>query len=103
LLAAKFGVPVCPHAGGVGLCELVQHLAMLDYLSISASTEDRVIEYLDHLHEHFEDPVELVAGCYRAPTKPGYSAEMKLTSRAYFRYPDGPEWTAALTAGAPHS
>ena len=103
LLAAKFGVPVCPHAGGVGLCELVQHLAMLDYLSISASTENRVIEYLDHLHEHFEDPVKLVGGSYRAPTKPGYSAEMKLTSRAYFGYPDGPEWTTALLAGAPHS
>src|SRR5260370_7638088 len=103
LLAAKFGVPVCPHAGGVGLCELVQHLAMLDYLSISASTEDRVIEYLDHLHEHFEDPVELVGGSYRAPTKPGYTAEMKLTSRPYFRYPNGPNSPTALAAGAPHS
>jgi L-fuconate dehydratase len=61
-----------------------------------------VIEYLDHLHEHFEDPVELVDGRYRAPMKPGYSAEMKSTSRAYFQYPDGPEWTSALTAGAPH-
>ena len=76
---------------------------MLDYLSISASTENRVIEYLDHLHEHFEDPVKLVGGSYRAPTKPGYSAEMKRTSRAYFGYPDGPEWTTALLAGAPHS
>ena len=103
LLAAKFQVPVCPHAGGVGLCELVQHLAMLDYLSISASIEDRVIEYLDHLHEHFEDPVELVQGSYRAPMKPGYSAEMKINSRAHFLYPNGPEWTAALSAGASHS
>ena len=103
LLAAKFGVPVCPHAGGVGLCELVQHLAIFDYLSISASIEDRVIEYLDHLHEHFEDPVELVGGSYRVPMKPGYSAEMKFISRAYFQYPDGPEWTSALTSGATHS
>src|SRR5260370_15372638 len=79
LLAAKFGVPVCPHAGGVGLCELVQHLALLDYLSISASTEDLVIEYLDHLHEHFEEPVELVGGDYCAQKKPGYSGEMQLT------------------------
>jgi L-fuconate dehydratase len=101
LLAAKFGVPVCPHAGGVGLCELVQHLAMLDYLAISTSTENRVIEYLDHLHEHFEDPVELVGGRYRAPMKPGFSAEMKVNSRAYFQYPNGPEWTAAAAAAAP--
>jgi L-fuconate dehydratase len=102
LLAAKFGIPVCPHAGGVGLCELVQHLAMLDYLAISASIEGRVIEYLDHLHEHFEDPVVLVGGRYRAPMKPGYSAQIKADSRAYFQYPHGPAWSGSTAAAKPH-
>jgi len=102
LLAAKFGVPVCPHAGGVGLCELVQHLAILDYLAISASIEDRVIEYLDHLHEHFVDPVALVDGRYRAPMTPGYSAEIKPASRAYFQYPHGPEWSGLAPAAELH-
>ena len=68
LLAAKFGVPVCPHAGGVGLCELVQHLAMFDYVAVSGTTDDRVIEYVDHLHEHFVDPVVVRDGRYLAPT-----------------------------------
>ena len=76
LLAAKFGVPVCPHAGGVGLCELVQHLAMFDYLAVSGSTEGRWIEYVDHLHEHFADPVDIVDAHYRAPSKPGTGAEI---------------------------
>ncbi len=71
LLAAKFGVPVCPHAGGVGLCEMVQHLAMFDYVAVSGTTEDRVIEYVDHLHEHFTDPVRIRNGHYLAPTAPG--------------------------------
>jgi len=102
LLAAKFGIPVCPHAGGVGLCELVQHLAMLDYLAISASIEGRVIEYLDHLHEHFEDPVVLVGGRYRVPMKPGYSAQIKADSRAYFQYPHGPAWSGSTAAAKPH-
>ena len=92
LLAAKFGVPVCPHAGGVGLCELVQHLAMFDYVAVSASTTDRVIEYVDHLHEHFLDPVVVERGRYRAPTAPGFSAQMRPESIAEYLYPSGPVW-----------
>ena len=76
LLAAKFGVPVCPHAGGVGLCELVQHLSMFDYVALTGTTENRVIEFVDHLHEHFLEPVSIRAGRYRAPTAPGFSAQM---------------------------
>ncbi|MGW0947984.1 enolase C-terminal domain-like protein [Streptomyces sp. NPDC002623] len=96
LLAAKFGVPVCPHAGGVGLCELVQHLAMFDYLALSGTTEDRVIEYVDHLHEHFADPVVLRDGHYTAPLAPGFSAAMHPESLAEYRYPDGAFWAADL-------
>ncbi|MFJ6393299.1 enolase C-terminal domain-like protein [Streptomyces sp. NPDC091972] len=92
LLAAKFGVPVCPHAGGVGLCEMVQHLAMFDYVAVSGTTEDRVIEYVDHLHEHFTDPVRIRDGRYLAPTAPGISAEIHPDSVAAHRYPDGPVW-----------
>jgi L-fuconate dehydratase len=76
LLAAKFGVPVCPHAGGVGLCEAVQHLAMFDFVAVSGSTEGRVIEFVDHLHEHFVTPVEVRDGRYVAPTAPGAGTEM---------------------------
>lgn len=94
LLAAKFGVPVCPHAGGVGLCEMVQHLSMFDFVAVSGTTEDRVIEYVDHLHEHFTDPVRVVDGHYAAPTAPGFSAEMHQRTLHDFRYPDGPVWTA---------
>jgi L-fuconate dehydratase len=92
LLAAKYGVPVCPHAGGVGLCEVVQHLSMFDYLAVSGSTEDRVIEYVDHLHEHFTDPVRIRDGRYLAPSAPGMSAEIKAESRTEYAYPDGPAW-----------
>jgi L-fuconate dehydratase len=92
LLAAKFGVPVCPHAGGVGLCELVQHLSALDYVAISGRLEGRVIEYVDHLHEHFLDPVVIDRGAYRLPTAPGYSAEMRPESLERYRFPDGAEW-----------
>ncbi|WP_329252347.1 fuconate dehydratase [Actinoallomurus sp. NBC_01490] len=92
LLAAKYGVPVCPHAGGVGLCEVVQHLSMFDYLAVSGSTQDRVIEYVDHLHEHFTDPVRVRDGHYLAPDAPGMSAEIKAESRAEYAYPDGPVW-----------
>jgi L-fuconate dehydratase len=92
LLAAKFGVPVCPHAGGVGLCELVQHLAMFDYLAVSGSTRDRVIEYVDHLHEHFIDPVVVTGGRYAAPTRPGFSAQLRAESIAEYLYPSGPVW-----------
>ncbi|MEV0407941.1 enolase C-terminal domain-like protein [Actinoallomurus sp. NPDC050550] len=92
LLAAKYGVPVCPHAGGVGLCEVVQHLSMFDYLAISGSTENRVIEYVDHLHEHFTDPVRIRDGHYLAPTAPGMSAQMKAESLLEYAYPDGAAW-----------
>jgi L-fuconate dehydratase len=95
LLAAKFGVPVCPHAGGVGLCELVQHLAVVDYVAISGRLEGRMIEYVDHLHEHFVDPVVIEAGRYRVPTAAGYSAQMKAASLARHRFPGGAEWTGA--------
>jgi L-fuconate dehydratase len=93
LLAAKFGVPVCPHAGGVGLCELVQHLAMFDYVAVSGSWEQRRIEYVDHLHEHFVDPVSIRNGRYLAPSRPGFSAAMRPESLQQYRYPDGPVWS----------
>jgi L-fuconate dehydratase len=100
LLAKKFGVPVCPHAGGVGLCELVSHLIMIDYVRVSASLENRVAEYVDHLHEHFVDPCVVVGGRYRAPAAPGYSAEIRAETRRDFRYPNGSVWTARAAAGA---
>jgi L-fuconate dehydratase len=92
LMAAKFGVPVCPHAGGVGLCEYVQHLAIFDYLRVGTALEGRMVEYVDHLHEHFTDPVTVVGGRYRLPTAPGYSVEMKPESVAEFSFPAGPAW-----------
>lgn len=92
LLAAKFGVRVYPHAGGVGLCELVQHLAMADFVAISRKMDDRAIEYVDHLHEHFVDPVRIRAGYYLAPEAPGFSAEMRSTSISEFGYPNGAAW-----------
>jgi L-fuconate dehydratase len=93
LLAAKFGVPVCPHAGGVGLCELVQHLSMFDYVAVSGSMQDRVIEYVDHLHEHFLDPVVIRDGHYVAPVRPGFGAEMDAETLTDFRFPGGKIWT----------
>ncbi len=93
LLAAKFGVPVCPHAGGVGLCEYVQHLALVDYICISAALEDRVLEYVDHLHEHFLEPVVIHKGRYLPPSAPGYSITMKPASREAYRFPTGRIWT----------
>ncbi|CAN5759962.1 enolase C-terminal domain-like protein [soil metagenome] len=93
LLAAKFGVPVCPHAGGVGLCEHAQHLAAFDYLCVGASLHHRVLEYVDHLHEHFRDPVVVRDARYRMPEQPGYSIEMRPESLAQYRFPDGPAWT----------
>jgi L-fuconate dehydratase len=92
LLAAKFGVPVCPHAGGVGLCELVQHLAMFDYVAVSGSLDRRIIEYVDHLHEHFVDPVVVRRGRYRAPSAPGFSAALRPESLARHAYPHGEVW-----------
>jgi L-fuconate dehydratase len=92
LLAAKFRVPVCPHAGGVGLCELVQHLAAFDYIAVSGRMDGRMIEYVDHLHEHFVDPVVIRDGRYLLPTTPGYSAEMRPESLATYRFPSGAAW-----------
>src|SRR5579862_590990 len=92
LLAAKFGVPVCPHAGGVGLCEYVQHVSMFDYIAFGGPLHDRVCEYVDHLHEHFVDPVRVVGGRYLAPTTPGYSIEIRPESLSEFAFPDGPGW-----------
>jgi L-fuconate dehydratase len=92
LLAMKYGVPVCPHAGGVGLCELVQHLSMFDFVAVSGSVRDRVVEYVDHLHEHFVDPVVIRDGHYVTPTAPGFSAAMRPESLATYAYPDGPAW-----------
>jgi L-fuconate dehydratase len=94
LLAKKFGVPVCPHAGGVGLCEYVQHLSLFDYVAVSADLDDRVLEYVDHLHEHFRFPVVVQDGSYVAPTEPGYSAELLPESIAAHRFPTGTVWTA---------
>jgi L-fuconate dehydratase len=99
LMAARFGVPVCPHAGGVGLCELVQHLSIVDYVCVSGRLDNRVIEYVDHLHEHFLDPVVVEKGRYRVPERPGYSAEMYAASIERYRYPDGSHWRAALAPG----
>lgn len=96
LLAARNDVPVCPHAGGVGLCELVQHLAMADQVLLGApahATNERVVEYVDHLHEHFVDPVVVRDGAYRVPTAPGFSAQMYPETLRAFAYPDGPEWS----------
>ena len=92
LMAKKFNVPVCPHAGGVGLCELVQHLSVFDYVAVSGSLEGRVTEYVDHLHEHFIDPCIVEDGAYRLPMAPGYSAEMLGSSVDEFRFPDGSYW-----------
>jgi L-fuconate dehydratase len=95
LLAAKFGIPVCPHAGGVGLCEMVQHLAMFDLVAVSATDSDRVLEYVDHLHEHFCDPVRVTNGRYLAPVAPGFSATLRAESLRDFRFPDGAVWRQA--------
>jgi L-fuconate dehydratase len=93
LMAAKFGVPVCPHAGGVGLCEYVQHLAIFDYLRVSTTLHDRVIEFVDHLHEHFLTPVVIRRGRYMPPHAPGYSIQMHPESISRYAFPNGAEWT----------
>ncbi|HEY1699657.1 MAG TPA: enolase C-terminal domain-like protein [Trebonia sp.] len=92
LLAAKYGVSVCPHAGGVGLCEMVQHLAMFDVIGVGASATDRVLEYVDHLHEHFTDPARVTAGRYQAPTTPGFSTTLKPESLRDYEFPGGAVW-----------
>jgi len=93
LMAKKFGVPVCPHAGGVGVCEYVQHLSIFDYICIGTTLEDRILEYVDHLHEHSLDPVHIENGCYMPPTAPGYSIEMKPESLEAYEFPNGSVWT----------
>jgi L-fuconate dehydratase len=92
LMAASFDVPVCPHAGGVGLCEYVQHLAIFDYVRVSGSLENRVLEYVDHLHEHFLDPVLIRDQRYIAPTAPGYSIQMAEESLREYQFPSGAAW-----------
>lgn len=96
MLAAKYNKVVCPHAGGVGLCEYVQHLSMVDYVHISADLTDRVIEFVDHLHEHFEDPCVIKDGAYVAPNQPGYSIKMFEQSLQQYQYPNGSEWQKRL-------
>lgn len=100
LMAAKYNVPVCPHAGGVGLCEYVQHLSMIDYIAISGTIEGRIIEYVDHLHEHFEEPVQIRNGCYIPPRAPGYSITMKEKSLRDYSFPQGRVWKECLADGA---
>jgi L-fuconate dehydratase len=100
LLARRFDVPVCPHAGGVGLCELVQHHAIFDFVAVTGTLEGRMVEYVDHLHEHFVDPVVVRGGRYLAPSKPGFSAEMKLESRAAHRFPDEAVWRAEVATAS---
>jgi L-fuconate dehydratase len=99
LLAAKFGVRVCPHAGGVGLCEAVQHLSMFDFLAVSGEKNDRMIEFVDHLHEHFVTPVDVRRGCYWPPSAPGAGAEMHRQTLATYSFPDGATWSGDLPAG----
>jgi L-fuconate dehydratase len=92
LMARKFDIPVCPHAGGVGLCELVQHLSIFDFIAVSGSLDHRVTEYVDHLHEHFVDPCVVVDGHYVLPEAPGYSARLFDRTLVEFCYPDGGYW-----------
>jgi L-fuconate dehydratase len=94
LMAAKYGIPVCPHAGGVGLCEYVQHLQLFDYIAVSASKQDRMVEYVDHLHEHFVTPCIIQDGHYMVPTAPGYSITMKQESLDEYTYPTGKIWAS---------
>lgn len=95
VMAARAGVPVCPHAGGIALCEHVQHFSMFDYVAVSGSLDGRMIEYADHLHEHMVDPVAIEAGRYRAPTAPGMSVAMVPESLATYTFPTGAEWSAS--------
>ena len=95
LLAAKFGIPVCPHAGGVGLCEYEQHVSLFDYIAVSGSLERRVLEYVDHLHEHFVDPVVIRRGRYMPPERPGFSIAMRPDSLDAYEFPTGRAWTSA--------
>jgi L-fuconate dehydratase len=94
LMAAKYDVPVCPHAGGVGLCQHVQHFSMFDFLRVSGRCDDRMIEYAGHLHEHFVEPLRVSSGRYHAPSAPGVGIEFKPEAVAAFSFPDGDEWKA---------
>ncbi|XP_035828249.1 mitochondrial enolase superfamily member 1 isoform X2 [Aplysia californica] len=99
LMAKKFGVPVCPHGGGVGLCEYIQHLSVFDYISVSGSLDNRMTEYTAHLHEHFVSPAEMKNGCYVLPQTPGYSIEMKSSSLASYVWPTGQVWQKLIQDG----
>ena len=92
LLAAKFGIPVIPHAGGVGLCETVQHLSMYDFVAVSRTKAGRMIEFADHLHEHFVTPASIVGGRYQTPTAPGSGAEILESSIGKWIFPGGTGW-----------
>jgi L-fuconate dehydratase len=98
LLAARFGVSVCPHAGGIGLCEHVQHLSLIDYIAISGELDGRVLEYVDELHEHFVEPVRMRGGRYLVPEAPGYSVEMRPESVEEYEFPEGAAWSASASA-----
>ena len=95
-MARKFGVPVCPHTGGVGLSEYVQHLSIFDYVYVGASLENRILEYVDHLHEHFLDPVVIKNGRYHVPQMPGYSTEMRPESLEKYKFPTGTAWSSSV-------
>lgn len=95
LMAAKYGVPICPHAGGVGLCEMVQHLAMFDFVAVGGEHQDRVVEFVDHLHEHFVVPVRIENARYMPPAQPGAGAEIFADSIAEYTYPTGKAWVNA--------
>jgi L-fuconate dehydratase len=99
LLASKFDIPVCPHTGGAGLCELVQHFSFFDYAVVGRSLDGRMIEYIAHLHEHFVSPALLVNGNYAAPTDPGNSAEMRRESMEKWSYADGAGWAELRASG----
>ncbi len=95
LMAAKFGIPVCPHAGGVGLCEYVQHLSIFDYIGVSGSLQDRIVEYVDHLSEHFINPANVRNGRYMPPLRPGYGIELNPDALKTYVFPAGPAWAIA--------
>ncbi len=95
LMAHKFNIPICPHGGGVGLCEYIQHLSMIDFVAISATMEDRFIEHVGHLHEHFVDPISMKSGRFQAPLSPGFSIEIKGESVRNFEFPNGRAWLEA--------
>jgi len=99
LMASKVGVPVCPHAGGVGLCNMVPHLQAWDYISLTGSTEGRLVEWVDHLHQHFEEPPRVSRARYVIPDTPGYSTKFKAESVEDYLYPDGRVWRQLFTEG----